>query len=77
MALVSSPSGIEIITRLIDQAAAKLKSGGWLIFEHSPMIAQECNSQLSQSNTPTGPWSDIRLVKDLAGLARVSIARKP
>lgn len=76
MALVSSPSGIEIIKRLIAQAATKLKSGGWLIFEHSPMIAQECNSQLSQSNTPTGPWSDIRLVKDLAGLARVSIAKK-
>jgi len=77
MALVSSPSGIEIIKRLIDQAAAKLKTGGWLIFEHSPMIAQECNSHLSQSKTPTGPWTDIRLVKDLAGLARVSIARKP
>ena len=77
MALLSSPSGLEIIKRLIDQAASKLKTGGWLIFEHSPMIAQECNSQLSQSKTPTGPWSDIRLVKDLAGLARVSIARKP
>lgn len=77
MALVSSPSGIEIIKRLIDQAAAKLKTGGWLIFEHSPMIAQECYSHLSQSKTPTGPWTDIRLVKDLAGLARVSIARKP
>ncbi len=77
MALVSSPSGIEIIKRLIDQAAAKLKTGGWLIFEHSPMIAQECNSLLLQSKTPTGPWAEIRLVKDLAGLARVSIARKP
>lgn len=77
IALVSSPSGLEIIRRLIDQAAAKLKTGGWLIFEHSPMIAQECNSLLLQSKTPTGPWADIRLVKDLAGLARVSIARKP
>jgi release factor glutamine methyltransferase len=77
IALVSSPSGLEIIRQLIDQAATKLKTGGWLIFEHSPMIAQECNSLLLQSKTPTGPWADIRLVKDLAGLARVSIARKP
>ncbi|MEK0424740.1 MAG: Release factor glutamine methyltransferase, partial [Planctomycetota bacterium] len=42
MALVAGNSGTEIIQRLVDQAALKLKPSGWLIFEHSPMNAAKC-----------------------------------
>ena len=77
MALVAGNSGTEIIQRLVDQAALKLKPSGWLIFEHSPMNAAQCLEILNQSQTPSGPWSDVRTVKDLSGLARVTIARRP
>lgn len=77
MALVAGESGTQIIRRLIEQAAVILKPGGWLIFEHSPMNAQKCQEILSQSQTPSGPWSDVRTIKDLSGLARVTLARRP
>ncbi|MFM7928631.1 MAG: N5-glutamine methyltransferase family protein, partial [Pirellula sp.] len=77
MALVAGESGTQIIGRLIEQAALKLKTGGWLIFEHSPMNAAKCQEILSQSHTPSGPWSDVRTIKDLSGLARVTLARRP
>lgn len=77
IALVAANQGTEIIRRLIEQAAVKLKSGGWLIFEHSPMNASLCAELLQASSTPSGPWSDIRTVKDLAGLPRISLARRP
>lgn len=77
MALVAGESGTQIIRRLIEQAAVKLKPSGWLIFEHSPMNAQKCQEILSQSQTPSGPWSDVRTIKDLSGLARVTLARRP
>ena len=83
MALVAGPSGMEIIERLVAQAAVKLKPGGWLIFEHSPMIASQCTELLastatpSGASTPSGLWSDLRTIKDLAGLPRVTVARRP
>lgn len=77
IALVAGNQGTEIIQRLIEQAAVKLKSGGWLIFEHSPMNASLCSELLKGASTPSGPWSDIKTIKDLSGLARVSVARRP
>jgi len=77
IALVAGNAGTEIIERLIAQAAVKLKPGGWLIFEHSPMNAQQCVTLLAQATTPSGAWTDIRTAKDLAGLARVTMARRP
>jgi ubiquinone/menaquinone biosynthesis C-methylase UbiE len=62
---------------------ASLKPGGWLIFEHSPMIASQCTELLastatpSGASTPSGPWSVLRTIKDLAGLPRVTVARRP
>ncbi|HAL12635.1 MAG TPA: peptide chain release factor N(5)-glutamine methyltransferase, partial [Planctomycetaceae bacterium] len=41
MALVPGPTGLEIYERLIPQAAEKLKPGGWLVLETSPMLASE------------------------------------
>src|SRR5262245_25749284 len=39
LALISGPTGLEIIERLIPQAADRLVSHGWLILEISPLIA--------------------------------------
>ncbi|MBU6384591.1 MAG: peptide chain release factor N(5)-glutamine methyltransferase [Planctomycetes bacterium] len=77
IALVAANSGTQIIERLIGQAALKLKAGGWLIFEHSPMNAQQCATKIAQLSTPNGPWSDTRTIKDLAGLPRITLARRP
>jgi hypothetical protein len=41
------------------------------------MNANECMEMLTKAPTPNGPWADLRTVKDLAGLPRVSIARRP
>ena len=38
LALEAGPRGTEIIERLLPQAAARLKPGGWLLMEISPTI---------------------------------------
>lgn len=74
LALVSGPTGMEIIERLANQAVDKLVDQGWFICELSPMIADSVLDQLS-----TNPfWTNATLVKDLAGLKRIAVAqRKP
>ncbi|MBM3966230.1 MAG: peptide chain release factor N(5)-glutamine methyltransferase [Planctomycetes bacterium] len=72
MALVSGPTGLEIVERLIDQSAGKLFPGGWLIFELSPMIAERSLGMLQ--NDPR--WKQCGLVNDLAGKKRVAIAQR-
>ncbi|MDX1962582.1 MAG: peptide chain release factor N(5)-glutamine methyltransferase [Pirellulales bacterium] len=71
-ALVGGPTGTEIISRLIPQAAAQLKPGGWFLCEISPMIEEAVLELLRQEpSLETQPT-----VKDLAQLARVVVARK-
>lgn len=67
LALLGGPSGTEVIQRLRDQAGERLRPGGWLVLEISPMIADAVCADLATDNR-FGPC-DIR--KDLAGLARV------
>ena len=65
-ALVSGPAGTEIIVRLLEQSATRLRSGGWLIIEISPMIAAAV-AQLVDRQL----WSEPIISKDLAGHARI------
>lgn len=65
LALVGGEKGSEIIHRLIAESREKLKPGGWLIFEFSPMLAEE----LKQFAAPE--WSEPTITKDLAGHARI------
>lgn len=65
-ALVGGPSGTEIIASLMTQAAARLKSGGWLLMEISPTIADQVVAQVDRSL-----WSEPAVTKDLAGHARI------
>jgi release factor glutamine methyltransferase len=72
VALDGGPSGTAVIERLIPEAAERLKAGGSLLLEISPMLQQPVESLLA---------ADARLellptAKDLAGRARVAHARK-
>ena len=71
-ALVAGPKGTEVIERLIPQAAERLRPGGRLLMEISPMIHDAVQSLLEADNRfELGPT-----IKDLARLPRVVQARK-
>jgi release factor glutamine methyltransferase len=72
LALVSGPTGREVIHRLIEQSANKLLPGGWLIVELSPMIADSVQQQLEAD----GRWTHVGMVRDLSGLKRVAVAQR-
>ncbi|QDV66838.1 Release factor glutamine methyltransferase [Rosistilla carotiformis] len=71
-ALVGGPDGTETIVRLIAEALPRLKPGGRLIFELSPMIVDQVIEHLAHVDAA----EDVRVIKDLAGHKRiVSVAR--
>ncbi len=72
VALVAGERGTEIIERLVTQASARLRPGGWLIVEISPMI-EPAVRQLITQEPRLEPGATI---KDLAGLSRVVQARR-
>lgn len=72
-ALVAGPQGTEVIGRLIPQAAQRLKPGGWLLMEISPMIEQKVRRRLEEDLR----FAEPSLVHDLAGHARVVQAAIP
>jgi len=69
-AVFAGPAGTEIVARLIPQARAALRPGGWLLLEISGSIAAETERLLRG-------WEDIRIVPDLQAIPRVVQARKP
>ncbi|MCC7334603.1 MAG: peptide chain release factor N(5)-glutamine methyltransferase [Pirellulaceae bacterium] len=70
-ALVAGPLGSETIVQLIEQAPAHLADDGWLIFELSPMLAEQIDTWI-----PAG-WQAPIVTKDFAGHARIiSLSRK-
>jgi release factor glutamine methyltransferase len=72
VALVAGPSGIEVIGRLIPQAADRLVADGWLIMEISPMIEESVVELLARD----GRFAPPRTIKDLAQLPRVISAQR-
>jgi release factor glutamine methyltransferase len=72
VALHGGEQGISVIERLIEQAAERLRPGGWLLMEISPTIVDrverllEAESRLERRGTH----------KDLAGLPRVVEAQR-
>jgi release factor glutamine methyltransferase len=69
-AVFAGPTGMEIIERLIPQAHATLKPGGWLVMEISGPIAEAVKHLLHE-------WVDLRVIPDLQSIPRVVRARKP
>jgi release factor glutamine methyltransferase len=68
-AVFAGPTGVEVIERLIPQAASALLPGGWLVFEISGTIAQQARDLLVG-------WDDVNIVPDLQSIPRVVRARK-
>jgi release factor glutamine methyltransferase len=69
-AVFAGPTGIEVIARLIPQAHAVLRPGGWLFMEISGTIASQVQLLLET-------WDDVRIIPDLQSIPRVAQARKP
>ena len=67
-AVFAGPTGTEIIARLIPQACASLRPGGWLVMEISGTIVERVKRLLPG-------WTEIRTVNDLQGIPRVIAAR--
>jgi release factor glutamine methyltransferase len=68
-AVFAGPAGTEVITRLIPQAYAALRPGGWLIMEIGGSIAAETEHLLHG-------WEEVRISPDLQSIPRVVRARK-
>jgi release factor glutamine methyltransferase len=68
-AVFSGPTGVEVIARLIPQAHAALRPGGWLVMEISGTIADEVSALLRD-------WHDVLIRPDLQSIPRVAQARK-
>ncbi len=71
-ALVSGPSGVEVVERLAAAAAGALVSGGRLIIEIGPAVAMAAEAVLAAS----GHLVPEPTLKDLAGLPRIVQARR-
>ena len=69
MRFSQAPTGLEVIERLIPQAHAMLKPGGWLIIEISGTIADRVKHLLST-------WKQVQITNDLQGIPRVAAAQK-
>lgn len=70
MALFAGDDGLEVIRRLIPQAREVLRPGGWLLMEVGYTQSEAVQALLAG-------WQSVRAVADLAGIARVIVARKP
>lgn len=67
LALLAGETGTDVIAPLIQQAATRLKPGGGLMIEISPMIANAVEALIAaQSSLELNPT-----IKDLAGHARI------
>jgi release factor glutamine methyltransferase len=72
LALEAGPQGTEVIERLIPQAAERLKPGGTMLMEISPMIDARVRELLEED----GHFEVRPTIKDLAGHPRVIEARR-
>ena len=68
-AVFAGPTGTEVIERLIPQAHAVLKPGGWLVMEISGTTTEEVKRRLRG-------WNDVLVRPDLQSIPRVVQARK-
>jgi release factor glutamine methyltransferase len=69
-AVFAGHTGLEVTLRLIPQAEAALKPGGWLVMEISGTIAGGVQELLFG-------WDNLQITNDLQGIPRVVSARRP
>ncbi len=68
-AVFAGPTGLEVIARLVPQAHAALKPGGWLVMEISGTISEAVERMLRD-------WDEVLIRPDLQSIPRVAQARK-
>jgi len=68
-AVFAGPTGLEVITRLIAQAHAALRPGGWLVMEISGTISSAVKDLLTE-------WRNVVILPDLQSIPRVVQAQK-
>jgi release factor glutamine methyltransferase len=69
VAVFAGESGLEVIHRLVPQAHAVLKPGGWLVMEISGTIAEPAKQAVSG-------WKNVEVRPDLQSIPRVLSAQK-
>lgn len=72
LALVSGQDGLDAIRRIIDQAGARLRPGGWLLLEHGWEQGAAVRDLLRQAG-----YAEVFTQRDLAERERVSGALRP
>jgi release factor glutamine methyltransferase len=72
VALFGGADGLDVVSCLVDQAPARMRSGGYLIFEFG-FGQDEAIEQLIER---TAGLELIELRRDLQGIARTAIARR-
>ena len=72
-ALVSGPTGVEVVARLVAAALAALAPGGWLLVEIGPAVVAAAEAAIARQ---PGLLPEATL-KDMAGLPRIVQARRP
>jgi release factor glutamine methyltransferase len=70
LAVFCGEEGIDIYKRLIPQAHALVKPGGWLVMEIGFSTEEKVRALLSG-------WTELQTATDLQGIPRVVAARKP
>ncbi len=71
-ALFGGPTGVEIYSRLIEQAGALLRAGGILVLELGYDSADEVRKMFHVQRH----WANVSVTNDLAGIPRVLAAEK-
>lgn len=72
LALDGGPDGLDIVSRLVRQASAALAPGGFLLIETDALQSESLRVMFRNEG-----FVDIRVWRDLAGLDRITGARKP
>jgi len=72
-AVFGGSTGIEVIARLVPQAHAALRPGGWLVMEISGTIATAVQPLFSTSQDA---WEAVEVIPDLQSIPRVVQAQK-
>lgn len=71
-ALAAGPDGLDIIRRLVSTGFDQLAHGGWLLLEHGHDQAAAVRTLLQAIG-----FTDVTSRRDLAGIERVSLGKKP
>ena len=70
-ALFSGPSGLEVISELLEEAPSRLVTGGWLVTE----IGYDQGNLLRSMTSSLVAWERPTLHRDMAGIERIMAIR--